>query len=379
LLCANGNTPTGMEMMNHSPSRTATAGAALLLALVCSFAASAWASVHPSQGDDAGEPAPSVSTVHVVKEELTIDLRGVDAPHGLFHVSARYSLRNDGATQTVSLTFPLGHADLTLPPSSPKTARVSLDGKVVPQAETGGAREESARDAAKRTLGPAFVLEVSPGEHRLDVAYEATPSVVPLGDVCGFGVDYDLVGAQRWASVGSLAFTVRVPHGWRVVEHPAELRAFDPDATEYRAQFARFPRGDIAHAWRDGAAASLDRPDLLRLHIEPPLMLHRVLWVGQILALLMALALPVMALRRLRRRSQLASGVSLGQVVTSAFVCTALVVSLPLCGIAFHVTSYRYLGDVQLMLVLIALVWIVGCVSCWAGHVRLWRRVSAAR
>ncbi len=355
--------------MSHKSLFTAARSAAgLLVALVCSLAAPAWASVHPVEGDDVGEPAPSDASVHVVREELSIDLSGVDAPRGLVRFRARYWLRNDGPAQTMDLTLPLSHAE---------TARVSLDGQVVPRAASAGT---STKQATNGKRGRTFVLHVAPGEHRLDLYHQAKPGVVPLGDVYGFGVDFDLAGAQGWASLGPLALTLRVPQGWKVVEHPTGLPAFGHNGSEYRAQFKHFPRGDILHAGRDGTAASLEHPDMFRLHIEPPLMPHRAFWVVQILAWLIALALPWLAIKRLRRHSRLSAGrLSGGQIVASALVCTALVVALPLGALALHIASYRYLGDVRLMFLLIAVAWIIGSVSCWTGHTLLYRRVATAR
>lgn len=99
----------------------------------CVVSARASASPHPIRGDRIGEPATSSSTVKILREKLTIDMRGVDEPDG------------------------------------------------------------------------------RPGEQDFEITFEASPDVIPLGQVRGYGVDYELSGAQGWAAVGPLELNLIAP------------------------------------------------------------------------------------------------------------------------------------------------------------------------
>jgi hypothetical protein len=132
------------------------------------------------------------------------------------------------------------------------------------------------------------------------------------------------------------------------------------------------------HVGSDGTPEALERPSTLRLQIEPRRVLHRVLWGAQALALLVTLVLPMLAIARLRWRL-LGAGISRGEILASALACSAMVVALPLLAFGLHVTLYRYVGDVRLMFMLIAIACTFGSVCGWLGHVGLWRRASAAR
>jgi len=161
--------------------------------------ARASASVHFISGDPVGEPSPSAPGVHVEREELTIDLRGVAQSDRLVAFRVRYRLRNDGPGQTVQIT-PVATGTPSL--------RVSLHNPAAGSVEV----------PAERGV---FALPLVPGEQDLEISFQAKPDIVPLGELHGFGVDYDLVGAQGWASLGPLTVEIIAPAGWEFVERPS--------------------------------------------------------------------------------------------------------------------------------------------------------------
>lgn len=295
------------------------------LATLATFARSGGAAAlqHPVRGDQVGESTPSSSTVQILHEELTIDMRRLDAKDGLVRLRAKYRVRNDGPAQTIELARP-----------SPEVRAFRVQG--------------GARDGQR---GPG-TLQLEPGDSEFEVDFQAAPDVTPRDAVRSFAIDYSLAGAQRWAALGSLTLHVLAPPDWRVLEHPAALAA-TPQADRYRASFARYPRGKLL------------------VQVQPPLTAHRLLWAVQILLQLATVLLAVWTVRSLRRREQQAGARSPLLLRTlRALGFTVVLLALPLGGLLLHGRLYPYLSDFGTMFTVLVATWCIALGYCWVGHLR---------
>ena len=316
---------------------------------------SAHATMHPRFGEPLGEPTTTGTGVHLLREDLKFDLRG-GGHLGRMTVHARYRIRNDGPMQTFRFTLPPGG----------RTAASVLVGGQDAVAVTPGSRRE--RRLLNPDSGPSFELAVASGVHAIEVSYEATADVLPIGEVRGLAVNYEFSGASTWASVGTLAVEVLVPEGWRFAEQSPFLKRVADD--RYEAAFEAYPRaaGHRPEANDSKLQPHVD-PSALSIVVRPPLTVHYLLWMVQVFAHLAALSLPFFFVRRLRRRwASREERVPLARKVGSAVVCTALVGLLPTSGLVLHAAAYPHLANVQHMLLLLAITWTAGSFICWFAH-----------
>jgi hypothetical protein len=196
-------------------------------------AASPW-----TAGDAIGEPTGAVAHVAITHEDLSFDLRPLaDASPVQVHMT--YFLRNDGESTSAPLVFLADHAmtngstftvsfddapvtatatTLTQLPDAwkPPTTTPSLDGgSWIPYASRPG--------TAFR-----FTVLISPGPHRLSVAYAVQPGRMAAPQTTtSWQVAYILAPARQWASFGDLSVQAQLPPGWRARAIPALDRTQD--------------------------------------------------------------------------------------------------------------------------------------------------------
>jgi hypothetical protein len=198
----------------------------------------AWGNAGPSwhEGDPVGEPAPSLASVFIERETLSIDLRPL-ARGGRALVEAAYLLRNDGEGRTLDLVF-LAAA------LAGSGGAVRLDDRPVPRgvATPPGPLPESWRPPATTpAIGGSTRLDylvqssgvipltptLPPGRHLLSVRYEAAPSGQATGAKVSWQLGYILAPARLWAGFGGLDATVRLPSGWEAASDPPLSRRGD--------------------------------------------------------------------------------------------------------------------------------------------------------
>lgn len=196
-------------------------------------AASPW-----TPGDAIGEPTGAVAHVAITHEDLSFDLRAL-ADAGPVQVHMTYFVRNDDAPTSAQLVFLADHAitngstftvrfddapvaatatTLTQLPEAwkPPTTTPAIDGaSLIPYAATPG--------TAFR-----FTLLITPGPHRLSVAYAVQPGRMAAPQTTTtWQVAYILAPARQWASFGDLSVQAQLPAGWRARAIPGLDRSHD--------------------------------------------------------------------------------------------------------------------------------------------------------
>jgi hypothetical protein len=348
----------------------------MLLGLSFASPASANMSAPLVEGDLVSEPAPSLRNMHIVHEDLTIDLSPLAEPRQPALIRARYRVRNDGPAQTVELFF-----------AAPglKTGQVKHQGAPVAARVDARALHEIAPNEEalhhRATEGLVFAVNFQPGEQVVEVSYAAMPDRVPHAEVNSYAIDYLLSPARRWASFGTLALELKIPQGWRVLDLPRALQA-GADASEQRASFQGLPGKSPPHALATRTLWDLHAlpVDTLRMRVAPPSWPYWLSSGVHWLALLAAVSLPVLAGRELRRRARAGHPVSLQLRLLSLVIVLALVVVLPLISMAPDLwwTKHRsHLGYGPIFLVLGT--WLVGAVACLVAHATFgWKRSGSA-
>lgn len=161
-------------------------------------------------GDPVGEPVAELEDLHVLRESLHFDLRGLQEPGDLARVVAEYEIEHRGQT----------HRELDLYFVAPGLAEgeVRLDGEELsaqpeerPLPEAWGGLEVRGRGDGLR-----YTASMDPGTHRLRVEYLARPSVDGTVDPVVVHLPYVLAPARHWGSFGGLDVEVKPPRGCTV-------------------------------------------------------------------------------------------------------------------------------------------------------------------
>jgi hypothetical protein len=331
-------------------------------------------------GDQAGEPAPALAAMHIVHEDLSIDMRPVETPREPARIRARYRVRNDGPTQTVDLLF--------LAPGL-RAGQVRHRGKriaarVDERAQTSRTPNHSV--AVQDTDALSFAVTFVPGEQDIEVTYQAAPDLLPIDGIDSFSVDYLLAPARRWASFGSLSLDIHVPPDWQILDLPSALAPSAEDGG-YQARFAglsellagaplRHHRVSESYHWdlRELPA------DTLRVHVVPARWPY--LWLGALAVLthLLALAAPVLAWLRLRRSARRGAPTTLGLRLLSFALSAVAVAGLPLLSVWLEGTWYPHRAMLSYGPIFALLgTWFFGGLACVLGHALVgWRRHTPA-
>ncbi len=203
-------------------------------------------------GEPVAEPLPGRAKVHVVREDLRIDMRPVRDKQPV-QVVARYLVRNDGPRQPLSLFFVapgLAHGE------------VRHQGRIIPARARAGS---SAR--GNRKPGQTSSSFSSQASKVIDVEYQAEPEALHHNLVDSYTIDYGLEPARHWASFGVLSLDVQVPEDFEVLEAPEALASSE---SGLRAEFRALPNALVKH---HRVAAALESVDLqagaFRLQIAP--------------------------------------------------------------------------------------------------------------
>ena len=223
-------------------------------------------------GDPVGEPSPRLDSIHVLHEDLLIDMRSLAVVEHArtARVTATYKLRNDGSTKRLELVFIAGGLH-----DSANAFTVSLNGASVegqfsdslpfpvswnPPRMTPGlglkdsieyqvyARSseseynwrvidqltERSQEFIVSTPSILFWIDLPEGEHTITVAYDAEVTGYGNGDlVYTWQLGYVLAPARRWASFGTLDAMLLVPEDWQAATWPEMQRHGDTLAASW--------------------------------------------------------------------------------------------------------------------------------------------------
>lgn len=210
-------------------------------------------------GDPVGEPAPTLDSIHVLHEDLLIDMRSLagTVPSRVARVTATYKLRNDGSAKRLELVFIAGglHDSTnaftvalngakvkgqfsdTLPfPVSwnlPRTTpglewKDSIEYQVYTRSsdqehdlKTVDMLNKRPHEFHASTPSILFWVDIPEGESTITVAYDAEVTGYGYGGlVYTWQLGYVLAPARRWASFGTLDAMVLVPEGWQAATWP---------------------------------------------------------------------------------------------------------------------------------------------------------------
>ena len=190
------------------------------------------------QGDPVGVPSGAVQNLFIEHEDLTMDLSSmnsateISAPP-LAAVTAKYSLRNDGAAKGIDLVFVTASQHVS-------GVEVLLDGKPVPakvgslgpvpstwRAPAGTPSVQGGPDVpygVDRPAGLTFHIDLSVGRHTMVTSYRAAPTQSSgdpdVNEPRYWQLAFMLSPARQWEGFGDLAVTVRVPAGWLAAVRP---------------------------------------------------------------------------------------------------------------------------------------------------------------
>jgi hypothetical protein len=209
------------------------------------------------KGDLVGE-ARGVKLVRIVKEDLRIDLRPLERGQPAA-IEAVYYLQAEPGAGKVDLVFITGAgsvdgAGVWLNDQSIEW-KLQTQGDVPPEwlppkTTPGFDDAEPLRYNARATVRPnelcqiAFTLNLTPGPHRLKVAYRAEASQVVRREPARFWqLVYILAPAKAWASFAKLEVTVLTPTARRFASSPALAQA-GPGV--YRGEFDGLPADHLA-------------------------------------------------------------------------------------------------------------------------------------
>lgn len=190
-------------------------------------AASPW-----TPGDAIGEPTGAVAHVAITHEALSFDLRPL-AGASPVRVHMTYLLRNDAASTSAPLVFLADHAitngsTFTVTFDDAPVVATATTLTVLPDAwkppTTTPALDGASSIPYDTRPGTAFrfTVTITPGAHRLSVAYAAQPGRMAAPQTTTtWQVAYILAPARQWASFGDLSVQALLPAGWRVRAIPA--------------------------------------------------------------------------------------------------------------------------------------------------------------
>lgn len=329
--------------------------ATLLLALGLCFTCRARADhIETIDGDELKEPAPGVPGVHILREDLVIDMRPLVSRDAQVQVRARYTARNDGPAS--------GEGGQKVP-------------AVEASADQPASKNHAAEEPRRPSQGPASLSPSKLGEQELTVSYQAVADMLPFRRVRSFGVDYGLAPARAWASFGTLNVELLVPEDWQVLDLPSAMHAAGPGI--YRGHFSALPASPVAHA----KSASEDHDDLrdlsgdaLRFHVSPPPGPYDILLKLQLATCWVAAFLPFLPAIWLWRRARSGTPVSLPGRLVSFLLSALLVYALPL--LSFYPERLWFpLGGRHFPMSSVLFAWFFGGLFCVLGHAAFgWRR-----
>ena len=214
-------------------------------------------------GDIVGEPSPTLDSVHVLHEELLIDMRSC-ADREPVEVTATYRLRNDGSAKELDLVFIAGALQDSTESFSLTLNGASLNGTIsdslpiplqwnLPISTPGldwkdslqyqvyvrsSIEGEGVRDVHELTERPfvfpestpviVFSVQLPAGEHTITVVYRADATGYGYsGPVYIWQLGYVLAPVRRWASFGTLEAKVLLPNEWEAATWPQMDRQGD--------------------------------------------------------------------------------------------------------------------------------------------------------
>ncbi len=305
-------------------------------------------------GGALSEPTPRGARASVVRAQLVIDMRPTRHQKPA-RVVARYAIRHDGPAQ------PHG---LIAPASALAGVAVRYDGRAI--SSSTGMDPSMAGDEAP---GAAFAWSIEPGNHTVEVEYEAEPEAFHRGIVDRYALSYDLTPARQWSSFERLQVRVLLPDGFEVLERPALLTMHDG---ELRGELARLPASLLAHDGEDPDGLPKPAPGTLRLQIAPAPGPYRWLaairWAGPGLAVVAPLGF-AWALRQRRRSSRLGSLAR----VASLLSCLVVVGLLPMAAVFVQRWWLPHATFGAEHMAAVVLAWGVGLTLALAVHVRVGR------
>jgi hypothetical protein len=360
-----------------------------LLLLGLGLPARASAPVAEHAGETLLEPLPSGAPVNVLREDLHLDLTGVDLPgyaprhRGTrpIHVTARYRLRNDGPPGTLHLTF-----------YAPGLAEgsVRLGDVVVPAASAASAAagEQGVEDTprmVRKSQERSYDVALAAGEQTLEVSYDLVPDIVEQKDLLSYAVDVGLGPAQHWASFGAFSMEVDVPDGFDVLDAPSALTVVHGGAL-LQGSYPSLPAGNIPHTALDAPHVDLSPrpPATLRLHIVPARVTHRLrqfaMYTGYMLGPLAQLWAVAWLFRTLRRDPLASHGTDW---VISAASAALLGLGGPLVGLFVIGRADPHLAQPAIYLVPFVgavasgfLLWILGHLTVALAAYRMRRKLG---
>lgn len=316
-------------------------------------------------GERVTEPAPRGTNVHMLHEQLVIDMRPLASKQPI-EVKTTYRVRNDGGRQTMQLHF-----------ASPgvRDGSITLQGRAVAGHETNQALSALdgptpwAESFARDQRGSTVALELEPGEQTIEVHYRVVPDHLAWGLVDSFAIDYGLAPARGWASFGTLSLNLAIPLGWHVLDRPTELREVRPG--NYHFAFAGLPQGHRSH-FRDAAEAHRDARDLaddsVRVHVAPPRLPYEIFFIVKQVCCWLAVLVPVALGVRLSLRARRGRPVGLAQRLLSFCMGIAAVWGLPSLAFAAQQHWFPHGVDHAFPMVWLVGAWLLGALLCVIAH-----------
>ncbi len=197
-------------------------------------------------GQDPEEAVEPLEGLVIEREVLTIDARPLVAEPRI-EVTARYEVRNDGASLTTPLVFVspgVAAGVVTLDGESVWSAPQSTDGMPEPwrgESKTPNPEGGEGIPFSQSSGALTFTATFEPGVHVLEVRYEFRPSEYYGRRLKDFQFAYNLAPARHWGGFGTLEVVVETPPMWDVVAEP-ELERVDG---AWRATFEGVPTDSL--------------------------------------------------------------------------------------------------------------------------------------
>ena len=352
-------------------------------------------------GDPVGEPSPLLDSIHVLREELTIDMRSCATKDPVW-IRATYHLFNSGVGKRLDLLFVTGKLhdsgkgfsirlndsllsgqfsdtatlpeSWMLPATTPGFAGESIPYEVyIPQPFDSYENGVKPQEQMERNYTVQFSLYLKEGTNRITVEYLADPSriVDATIEMYNWQIAYVLAPARRWGGFDSLDVHVLLPEGWEARSSPEMEREGD----RLRGSWGEIPSDAIALT--------------LRLHLTPfeRFLVRAEGWLGGasiVWVLCIPLILGVRKGRTLARQDDQAgkgAGIVIAQSIGAAGILYLLILSYWETKSAIltdqALPSYAFLF--LFVLVPIILVGILlAMVGLWSGK-KIFSRIYAKR